>query len=76
MFVRAREYFKATQFNRYGDHHAVNVYQYTEDDEYYSVWINDKEILVSIGDWILEKNNVIIRVIDNEAFQNEYELDD
>lgn len=74
MYVRERTYYEATQVNKLGDHSSVE--SLPDDDNLFVVRIAQAHQLVEPGDWILEKNGQVVRVISNEDFHNEYEMDD
>lgn len=76
MFVRERTYYEATQVNKLRDHPMVD--PLPDDDNLFVVWIPSTRTheYVEPGEWILEKNGQVVRVVSNDDFHNEYEMDD
>ena len=72
MYVRERTYYKATQFKKYGDHPCIE--KIPDSDDFFGV-LGLENILVECGDWILEKDGEVVRVVPNCQFHNLYEID-
>jgi len=101
MNVRGNIIYKATQYNKRGDHPLEHVWSVvvpildeepgkpwpetgrlgTLDDCYpvnlrYSVYLSSRRddcVVLKLGDWILESEGEVVRVVSNEKFQKEFQ---